>query len=149
VLDDSHFTSRTAEHTVRIHRFDEGGVPFSHTFMVRYPVKHCLFTLKMLVLDQVPAFQPHHTPSDHAINRINDCAISTVGGVQMQGDRIDCPKFFHFARDIDPYLLSLWKFMRETPMTKAQDLSRSHWTPRVYGATAHRRENRRRRQSGH
>jgi hypothetical protein len=136
VLDDSHFVSKPSEYTVKIESFDERGCPFSHTFMVRYPVTHSLFSLTKLVEVQVPAFRPRHVPDKYDVNRINDCAVRTVGGVQMQGDRIDCTEFFAHTKTIDPYILELWKFMKTTTMTKDQDLSRTRWTEKVYRPAA-------------
>jgi hypothetical protein len=118
--DDTFIKARN--HTVHIHRFDERGHPFSHSFKVRYPVTHSLFSLKELVVVQVPAFRPKHVPAKYTFNRLNDCAITTTGGKTMPGDHIDCAEFFAHARDMDAYLLELWSFFKNTDMTKTADL---------------------------
>ena len=86
-----------------------------HSFWVRYPTEHNLYTLENAVARETSFQQRADSVS---LNRITMCVSSTMGGKETLGDRISCHEFFIHAQNVDPYILQAWKFMEDTSPTK-------------------------------
>ena len=113
--DDSRIFRDAKKYQVTITSYTTPGRKQQHSFWVRYPTQHNLYTLGKVVSDET-SFQL--VGDSIALNRITMCASSTMGGEEVLGDRISCHEFFDQAQHVDPYLLEAWKFMKNTPLTK-------------------------------
>ena len=103
---DSRIFRNPKKYQVTITSYTTPGRKKQHSFWVRYPTQHNLYTLGNSVSDET-SFKL--VGDSIALDRITMCAM---------GDRISCREFFDHAQHVDPYLLAAWQFMKNTPPTK-------------------------------